>query len=112
PNAADIAPPPRRTAGYHTYNSPLGSGHLLEPIEEVRYSLETDSGRLERDRLSPEPTARAAATMQSPARKITGPRPMGSRSPSEKLGLAQRQSKPVELHGTVRRKPVARSQGM
>lgn len=24
------------------YSSPLGSGHLLEPIEEVRYSLETD----------------------------------------------------------------------
>lgn len=28
------------------YSSPLGSGHLLEPIEEVRYSLETDSGRV------------------------------------------------------------------
>lgn len=27
------------------YSSPYGSGHLLEPIEEVRYSLETDSGR-------------------------------------------------------------------
>lgn len=26
------------------YGSPYGSGHLLEPIEEVRYSLETDSG--------------------------------------------------------------------
>ena len=31
-------------AGY--YNSPFGSGHLLEPIEEVRYSLETDSGHV------------------------------------------------------------------
>lgn len=28
------------------YNSPFGSGHLLEPIEEVRYSLETDSGHV------------------------------------------------------------------
>lgn len=28
------------------YNSPWGSGHLLEPIEEVRYSLETDSGHV------------------------------------------------------------------
>jgi len=28
------------------YSSPFGSGHLLEPIEEVRYSLETDSGRV------------------------------------------------------------------
>jgi hypothetical protein len=33
-----------RGAGY--YNSPWGSGHLLEPIEEVRYSLETDSGHV------------------------------------------------------------------
>ena len=30
------------------YNSPFGSGHLLEPIEEVRYSLETDSGHVSR----------------------------------------------------------------
>lgn len=28
------------------YSSPLGSGHLLEPIEEVRYSLETDRGHV------------------------------------------------------------------
>lgn len=28
------------------YSSPYGSGHLLEPIEEVRYSLETDSGHV------------------------------------------------------------------
>ena len=28
------------------YHSPWGSGHLLEPIEEVRYSLETDSGHV------------------------------------------------------------------
>lgn len=28
------------------YSSPLGSGHLLEPIQEVRYSLETDSGHV------------------------------------------------------------------
>lgn len=28
------------------YSSPFGSGHLLEPIEEVRYSLETDSGHV------------------------------------------------------------------
>ena len=30
----------------NTYGSPWGSGHLLEPIEEVRYSLETDSGHV------------------------------------------------------------------
>lgn len=28
------------------YSSPYGSGHLLEPIEEVRYSLETDTGHV------------------------------------------------------------------
>lgn len=28
------------------YSSPFGSGHLLEPIEEVRYSLETESGHV------------------------------------------------------------------
>jgi len=28
------------------YTSPYGSGHLLEPIQEVRYSLETDSGHV------------------------------------------------------------------
>lgn len=28
------------------YSSPWGSGHLLEPIQEVRYSLETDSGHV------------------------------------------------------------------
>lgn len=33
-------------AAHPWYTSPLGSGHLLEPIEEVRYSLETDSGHV------------------------------------------------------------------
>lgn len=32
------------------YSSPLGSGHLLEPIQEVRYSLETDSGHVSSSR--------------------------------------------------------------
>lgn len=30
----------------YSYSSPYGSGHLLEPIPEVRMSLETDSGRV------------------------------------------------------------------
>lgn len=33
---------PMQHFGRTYYNSPLGEGHLLEPIEEVRYSLETD----------------------------------------------------------------------
>lgn len=32
----------------YSYSSPYGSGHLLEPIPEVRMSLETDSGRVSR----------------------------------------------------------------
>ncbi|KAI7367012.1 hypothetical protein KC354_g3757 [Hortaea werneckii] len=78
------------------YSSPFGSGHLLEPIAEVRYSLETDRGHLD----SPEPqiaNARAVE-MRSPGRKITGPRPMGSRSPAPQSN-------------SIPRKPVARNQG-
>lgn len=33
---------PVQTFSNMYYQSPLGTGHLLEPIEEVRYSLETD----------------------------------------------------------------------
>ncbi|KAK6408344.1 hypothetical protein LTR81_017229 [Elasticomyces elasticus] len=78
------------------YSSPYGSGHLLEPIAEVRYSLETDSGHI-----SPEPqVARAVDMRTNSARKITGPRPMGARSPQ-----------PARLvEGTIRRKPVAGSE--
>ncbi|KAK5112547.1 hypothetical protein LTR85_011239 [Meristemomyces frigidus] len=81
------------------YSSPYGSGHLLEPIEEVRYSLETDRG------VSPDAqvSSAKAVDMRSNVRKITGPRPMGSRSPGP-------QPRIVENNGTVRRKPVARSQ--
>ncbi|KAK5129510.1 hypothetical protein LTR08_003201 [Meristemomyces frigidus] len=81
------------------YSSPYGSGHLLEPIEEVRYSLETDRG------VSPDAmvSSAQAVDMRSAVRKITGPRPMGGRSPGP-------QAKIVES-GTVRRKPIPRSQG-
>nr|POF01209.1 hypothetical protein CFP56_21157 [Quercus suber] len=84
----------------HYYTSPYGSGHLLEPIEEVRYSLETDRT------ISPEPTVAAAQAinMRSPGRKITGPRPMGARSPGPGA-----QPRIIENTGTVRRKPVASS---
>nr|POE56340.1 hypothetical protein CFP56_50884 [Quercus suber] len=84
----------------HYYTSPYGSGHLLEPIEEVRYSLETDRT------ISPEPTVAAAQAinMRSPGRKITGPRPMGARSPGPGA-----QPRIIENTGTVRRKPVPSS---
>ncbi|KAI4716909.1 hypothetical protein E4T48_06862 [Aureobasidium sp. EXF-10727] len=83
------------------YSTPLGSGHLLEPIEEVRYSLETDRGHR-----SPEPTASPRVANQlSPTRKITGPRPMGSRAPSG----ANDESQQEQTSGTVRRKPVPSS---
>ncbi|KAI7693552.1 hypothetical protein KC322_g10697 [Hortaea werneckii] len=78
------------------YSSPFGSGHLLEPIAEVRYSLETDRGHMD----SPEPQVASARAveMRSPGRKITGPRPMGSRSPAPQSN-------------SIPRKPVARQQG-
>jgi len=79
------------------YSSPYGSGHLLEPIAEVRYSLETDSGHI-----SPEPQVARAVDMRTTARKITGPRPMGARSPQP--------ARLVENSGTIRRKPVASSE--
>lgn len=74
------------------YSSPFGSGHLLEPIEEVRYSLETDSGH------SPEPEAQPQVAKaintglsgRGGVRKITGPRPMN-------FGAARR--KPVGSAG-------------
>ncbi|KAK3054545.1 hypothetical protein LTR09_004274 [Extremus antarcticus] len=81
------------------YSSPFGSGHLLEPIEEVESIISVEREQ----QLSPEPTISSAQAvdMRTNVRKITGPRPMGSsRSPS------QNQPKLVETTGTVRRKPV------
>ncbi|KAF2139295.1 uncharacterized protein K452DRAFT_300361 [Aplosporella prunicola CBS 121167] len=76
------------------YSSPPGlTGHLapLAPIEEVRYSLETD-----RRTLTPSPQPQRS--MASPTRKPTGPRPMGSKSP-----------RPLEHSDTVKRRPHTRS---
>jgi hypothetical protein len=122
----DIWEPQYSNSGFSKggyYSSPYGSGHLLEPIEEVRYSLETDSGHVSKNKsssprnslisaatseltchvqISPEPQVAKAVDMRSSARKITGPRPMGARSPQPKI---------VEHNGTIRRKPVAASEG-
>lgn len=106
------------------YSSPLGSGHLLEPIQEVRYSLETDSGRVSlfpshqlmnkadttSQQLTPEPSvtpklASARVVDVRGARRgnsLTGPRPMGSKSP----GPSPVQQQQAAANGTVRRKPV------
>ncbi|KAF2151420.1 hypothetical protein K461DRAFT_322673 [Myriangium duriaei CBS 260.36] len=68
---------PPRTFDRLYYSSPLGSGHLLEPIEEVRYSLETDGGRMTPNRdVTPEPEPKVSKARLNPIRKITGPRPM------------------------------------
>ncbi|KAF2087707.1 hypothetical protein K490DRAFT_65549 [Saccharata proteae CBS 121410] len=77
------------------YSSPLSSGGLapLEPIEECRYSLETD-----RRTLTPSPQPQSQSMMHSPGRKITGPRPMGARSPKGKG--------PDRDATVIRRKPV------
>ena len=126
-------------SGYNTkpyYSSPLGSGTLLPPIEEVRNSLESESGVLRgggrgvdpltssgnrypmveigtdtpdlHRQLSPDPSASPGVGGKGPQagqRKITGPRPMGSRSPSWKLAV-QEASEPS------RRRPGYKSQGM
>ncbi|CAK3750810.1 tRNA-dihydrouridine(47) synthase [NAD(P)(+)] [Lecanosticta acicola] len=99
-----------KDAGY--YGSPYGSGHLLEPIEEVRYSLETDSGRRSLKSASPEPqvVSARAVDMRSPGPKITGPRPMGA-APKSASTNTQSQPRLVDHAGTVRRKPVPRSEG-
>ncbi|KAF2848438.1 hypothetical protein T440DRAFT_401318 [Plenodomus tracheiphilus IPT5] len=110
-----LIPPQQTLAGYgqtrQMYSSPneFGSqGALtpLAPIAEVRYSLETDRGH----RMSPTPSPRPsnahlrASAMNSPQRKITGPRPMGSsRSPAPQ----QQQQSPLQHSDTViRRKPI------
>ncbi|KAF2133727.1 hypothetical protein P153DRAFT_372322 [Dothidotthia symphoricarpi CBS 119687] len=90
-------------AGYgqtrQMYSSPneFGSqGALtpLAPIAEVRYSLETDRGY----RLTPSSSPRSS--LATPQRKITGPRPMGSRSPAPN-GNGLNHSDTV-----IRRKPI------
>ncbi|KAI8930825.1 hypothetical protein NX059_011846 [Plenodomus lindquistii] len=111
-----IPPQPQTLAGYgqtrQMYSSPneFGSQGVLTPlapIAEVRYSLETDRGH----RMSPTPSPRPsnghlrASSMNSPQRKITGPRPMGSRSPAPQQ--QQQTQSPLQHSDTViRRKPI------
>ncbi|KAL6707297.1 hypothetical protein ACN47E_004285 [Coniothyrium glycines] len=114
PKIADdgpLIPPPQTLAGFgqtrQMYSSPneFGSqGALtpLAPIAEVRYSLETDRGHRMTPTPSPRPSnqhLRASAAMNSPQRKITGPRPMGSRSPSAQTPLQHSDT-------VIRRKPI------
>lgn len=111
-----LIPPQQTLAGYgqtrQMYSSPneFGSQGVLTPlapIAEVRYSLETDRGH----RMSPAPSPRPSTgnlrngAMDSPQRKITGPRPMGnSRSPAPQQ---QQQQSPLQHSDTViRRKPI------
>jgi len=107
------------------YSSPLGSGHLLEPIQEVRYSLETDSGHVSflfeeiksptinsianprSLQISPEPTTPKVSSarmvnVRGARGGLTGPRPMGAKSP----GPSPTQQQAAAANGTVRRKPV------
>ncbi|KAF3007908.1 hypothetical protein E8E13_011086 [Curvularia kusanoi] len=102
-------------AGYgqarQMYSSPneFGSQGVLTPlapIAEVRYSLETDRGHY---RGSPTPSPRPSSAhlrASTPQRKITGPRPMGPRSPAPGASPL-RQSQDLSREDTViRRKPV------
>ncbi|KAF2786708.1 hypothetical protein K505DRAFT_140006 [Melanomma pulvis-pyrius CBS 109.77] len=119
PKIRDDGPliPPQPLAGHgqtrQMYSSPTdfatqGGLTPLAPIQEVRYSLETDTGHHYSPTPSPRPNQNLnpAAAMVSPQRKITGPRPMGSRSPSGQRGLSGQGQ--LDHSGTViRRKPVA-----
>ncbi|KAJ4373021.1 hypothetical protein N0V83_003312 [Neocucurbitaria cava] len=119
PDDGPLVPPQQTLAGYgqtrQMYSSPneFGSqGALtpLAPIAEVRYSLETDRGQRHTPTPSPRPSNQHLhannAGMNSPQRKITGPRPMGSRSPSGQQGLSG--NSPLQHSDTViRRKPIA-----
>ncbi|OCK86848.1 uncharacterized protein K441DRAFT_597464 [Cenococcum geophilum 1.58] len=98
------------------YSSPGGLGSQgqltpLAPIQEVRYSLETDTGHHYSPTPSPRPNQNLSAknAVNSPQRKITGPRPMGSRSPSGQPVSQQQQHGSFDNTGTVRRKPIARN---
>ncbi|KAK7183966.1 uncharacterized protein CC84DRAFT_1079099 [Paraphaeosphaeria sporulosa] len=106
-----LIPPQQPLAGHgqarQMYSSPNeygGQGTLtpLAPIQEVRYSLETDRGV----RYTPTPSPRPSSqnlSITSPQRKITGPRPMGSRSPQPQHGQTELQHSDT----VIRRKPVA-----
>ncbi|KIW00131.1 hypothetical protein, variant 2 [Verruconis gallopava] len=79
-HSATITNPGEIGFGYHSpySNSGMHIASPLEPIEEVRYSLETDRssvarGMRDREDLTPSPRPTA---MQSITRKITGPREM------------------------------------
>ncbi|KAF2093643.1 hypothetical protein NA57DRAFT_81143 [Rhizodiscina lignyota] len=98
-------------SGGHYHNTSMSSGppYLatpLEPIQEARYSLETErTGRHLTPSPNPPPTA-----MQSVQRRITGPRPMSSRSPSASGGQAQSPGgSPAASREdiVIRRKPVS-----
>ncbi|KAF2427384.1 hypothetical protein EJ08DRAFT_721142 [Tothia fuscella] len=93
----DNNPPQDHVVGMG-YQSPFSNSGMhiaspLEPIAEVRYSLETDRSSGGRQHMTPSPRPTA---MQSVARKITGPREM-----------PQRRNSPGAANlGTVRRKPI------
>jgi hypothetical protein len=72
---------------YNNYTNQLTSGQMhmpspLEPIEEVRYSLETDRNSEFRQAMTPSPHPTTARAMQNANRKITGPREMPQSSSS------------------------------
>ncbi|KAF2020153.1 hypothetical protein BU24DRAFT_477293 [Aaosphaeria arxii CBS 175.79] len=89
-------------------NGSPGALTPLAPIQEVRYSLETDTGHHYSPSPSPRPNSMGLnpASAMSPQRKITGPRPMGSRSPSGQQGLSG-QAQLQHSDTVIRRKPVA-----
>ncbi|KAF1950636.1 hypothetical protein CC80DRAFT_426603 [Byssothecium circinans] len=90
---------------YSSPNEYGGQGLMtpLAPIQEARYSLETERGHRYTPTPSPRPSDQRLNPNASPQRKITGPRPMASRSPSGQQGLSGLQHSDT----VIRRKPIA-----
>lgn len=93
--------PIESSRAYESYSNQLAAGQVhipspLEPIQEVRYSLETDRNSELRQALTPSPHPTTARAMQSSGRKITGPREMPQSSSS-----VRRKQVPVQQENLV-----------
>lgn len=91
--------PVENNRAYNNYTNQLTSGQMhmpspLEPIEEVRYSLETDRNSELRQAMTPSPHPTTARAMQNTNRKITGPREMPQSSSSVRRKPVQ-QERPI-----------------
>lgn len=96
--------PVENSRAYESYSNQLATGQVhipspLEPIQEVRYSLETDRNSELRQALTPSPHPTSVRAMQSSGRKITGPREMPQSSSSVRRKPVQQGLSPGDAAG-------------